>query len=123
MRRYFKISLLLLLLEPLFLWNVYAEEPENSSDEVQSSEIVAQELSLVENDILISDIMDVIPDMFDVDLTEEDSYIIDDNTSTRVQCELERQIFDILEENDYDLISKYQDYFMMKTVIIHFLIT
>ena len=101
MRRYFKISLLLLLLQPLFFLNVYAEEKEDSSTmvvDVSSLEDDALERDFEKDYAIVKDIINSIPNDYTVDYTEENSF-----EDSSIIEELNNQIMDLL-GNDWNTL-------------------
>jgi hypothetical protein len=101
MRRYFKISLLLLLLQPLFFLNVYAEEKEDSSTmvvDISLSEDDALERDFEKDYAIVQDIINSIPNDYTVDYTEENSF-----EDSSIIEELNNQIMDLL-GNDWNTL-------------------
>ena len=122
MRRIFKISLLLLLIQPLLFLNVYAEEidmnnttivDDSLTEDITLEKDFEKDYAIVDDSLteditlerdfekdyaIVYDIVDSIPNYYNVDYTEEDSF-----SSTSIEEELRNQIMNIL-GNDWNTL-------------------
>ena len=109
MRRYLKISLLLLILGPLFLLNVNALEADQNIDSIPQEEKLEDnnDVVLEDNNNSVEDIAQMIPNSFDVNYTEEDAIVLYDEEfgNYQVVIDINNQILTFLEENNIHLVD------------------
>ena len=111
MRRYLKISLLLLIINSLFLLDVHALEDDQLDNTLETGFQVEQvfednqeDAPQVENSLFINNIMDLIPDQFDLDYTQEEAIcLFDEEDNLEVATDLVNQIQEILDNNNISL--------------------
>ena len=122
MRRYLKISLLLLILNSLFLLNVHALENDALDESLESVPQVEQviednqnEPPQVENSLSIDDLIGLIPNQLDLNYTQEDAIcLFDDNYGLKVISDLVNQIQNIFNDNNISLDELGVDFTVQK---------